>query len=89
MVGLALRVLGEAREAEARIRAALATLAGVGATVERGVTELCLAELVNDRGDRAEAAIHLRAALASFRALGLERFASRAEELARAWELAL
>jgi DNA-binding SARP family transcriptional activator len=89
VLGLALRALGDARQAEERMRRALEILAGVRAPVEHGVTQLYLAEIVHERGDHADAVSQLRAAHAGFLALRLDQFASRADELARSWGLAL
>jgi tetratricopeptide (TPR) repeat protein len=83
VLGRALRALGESAEGEAHLRLALEILGGADIQPETALTQTFLAEALWERGDDAEAAGHLSAALTAFRARGLARFAAQAEELER------
>jgi DNA-binding SARP family transcriptional activator len=82
-LGLALRALGASDEGEAHLRQAIDILGRAEVRLETAVTQMFLAGLLHERGGETEAAVHLSTALATFRVLGLERLAGKAEELER------
>jgi DNA-binding SARP family transcriptional activator len=88
-LGRALRSLGDLAGAEARLRESVATLGEAGQRPELELALMYLAEVLDERGVRDEALVHLRAAGQGFRELALERFAEQAAGLARAWGVAL
>jgi hypothetical protein len=81
--------LGDLAGAEARLRESVATLGEAGQRPELELALMYLAEVLDERGVRDEALVHLRAAGQGFRELALERFAEQAAGLARAWGVAL